>query len=85
MMWRGDVWNQINYLICQGVARYGYSELADRICDKTVANVIANGFNECYNPDTGMPLRVQNLGMSCTAITMLLDGFGKEFSLKKNS
>jgi hypothetical protein len=53
--------------------------VADLISDKTVGNVLANGFSECYNPDTGEPLRVKNLGMSCTAVTMLLDGFGREY------
>lgn len=82
MMWRGDVWNQLNLLLCHGLARYGYSDIADKICNRTVGNVIVNGFNECYNPDTGKGLRVQNLGMSCTAVTMLLDGFGNEYRLK---
>lgn len=81
MMWRGDVWNQMNFLICHGLAHYGHRNLADRICDRTVANVLANGFSECYHPDTGKPLRVKNLGMSCTAVTMLLDGFGQEYRL----
>ena len=82
MMWRGDVWNQLNLLLCHGLIRYGYSDIADKICDRTVGNVIVNGFNECYDPDTGKGLRVPNLGMSCTAVTMLLDGFGSEYKLE---
>ncbi|MBQ7793725.1 MAG: hypothetical protein IJ366_04310 [Clostridia bacterium] len=36
-MWRGPVWINYNYMISQGLAEYGFSELADEITDKTLA------------------------------------------------
>lgn len=78
IMWRGDVWNPVNYLICSGLAAYGFNALATKIADATVENALRHGFNERYHPDNGHPLGVQNLGMSCTALTMLLDGLASK-------
>jgi len=73
IMWRGDVWNPVNYLICTGLRDYGYNKLSEKIAAATVENVIRNGLNERYHPDTGAPVGVANLGMACTAVTMLFD------------
>lgn len=35
-MWRGAVWINYNYMICAGLAEYGYSTLADEIRNKTL-------------------------------------------------
>jgi neutral trehalase len=81
IMWRGDVWNQVNYLICTGLAAYGYKDVAAEIADLTVDNVLIHGFNERYHPDSGKPLGVQNLGMSCAAVTMMLEGLTSRHKL----
>lgn len=72
--WRGDVWPAPNYQIAAGLARYGYSDLAARIADKTVANALAHGISEHYDSVSGKPLGVSFLGMSCTIATMMFDG-----------
>ena len=35
-MWRGPVWTNINYMICLGLERYGYHELAKSIIQDTM-------------------------------------------------
>ena len=79
--WRGDVWPPTNYLTALGLARYGYRELAASICDKTIANAIKNGISERYDSVTGKALGVEYLGMTCTIVTMMLDGLSQEYSL----
>ena len=80
--WRGDVWPATNYQIAGGLADYGYNGLAADIADKTVANAIKNGISEHYDSVTGKPLGVSYLGMSCTVVTMMLDGLCQKYRLK---
>ena len=79
--WRGDVWPATNYQVADGLAAYGYRELAAGIVDKTIANVIRNGISEHYDSMSGRPLGVDFLGMTCTVLTMMLDGLGGKYKL----
>jgi hypothetical protein len=38
-MWRGPVWINYNYLIIEGLRRYGYHEIADDIRDRTLREI----------------------------------------------
>ena len=80
--WRGNVWPATNYQIASGLAGYGHKDLAATISDKTVANAIENGISEAYDAVSGKPLGVEFLGMTCTTITMMLDGLCREYTLK---
>jgi len=80
--WRGDVWAPTNYQIAGGLADYGYRDLAGLIADKTVANAIANGISERYDSISGRKLGVEYLGMTCTVITMMLDGLTRKHKLQ---
>ena len=79
--WRGDVWPAPNYQVAHGFAAYGYHDIAADICDKTIANALKNGINEHYDSITGQPLGVPWLGMSCTIVSMMLDGLSKSYKL----
>jgi hypothetical protein len=79
--WRGDVWPPTNYQIACGLADYGYRDLAADIADKTVANAISNGISEHYDSISGRKLGVEFLGMTCTILTMMLDGLCREHRL----
>ena len=72
--WRGDVWPPTNYQIASGLAAYGHKDLAADIADKTIANAIKNGISEHYDSVSGKPLGVRDYCMSCTLVTMMLDG-----------
>ena len=80
--WRGDVWPATNYQIAGGLAHYGYADLAADIADKTVANALKNGISEHYDSMTGAQLGVEYLGMTCTIVTMMLDGLCRDHDLK---
>ena len=80
--WRGDVWPATNYQIASGLAAYGYKSLAADIADKTVANAIRSGISERYDSLSGKKLGVEHLGMTCTVITMMLDGLCRDYQLK---
>lgn len=80
--WRGDVWPATNYQIASGLAAYGYKQLAADIADKTVANAIKNGISERYDSVSGKRLGVEYLGMTCTVVTMMLDGLCRKHKLE---
>jgi putative isomerase len=80
--WRGDVWPSTNYQIAGGLAAYGHVELAAVIADKTVANAIKNGISEHYDSVSGLPLGIQDYCMSCTLVTLMLDGLTKAYTLR---
>ena len=80
--WRGDVWPAPNYQVAGGFAHYGFHQIAADIADKTVANALKNGLSEHYDSLTGKPLGVPNLGMTCTVLTLMLDGLTRQHSLK---
>jgi len=80
--WRGDVWPPTNYQIATGLAAYGHRDLAAKIADKTVANAIRNGISEHYDSMSGKPLGVRDYCMSCTLVTMMLDGLTHEHELR---
>jgi hypothetical protein len=80
--WRGDVWPSTNYQIARGLADYGYKTLAADIADKTVANAIKNGINEHYDSISGEGIGVKDYCMSCTLVTMMLDGLTQKHKLE---
>ncbi len=51
--WRGPVWVQVNWLIAQGLKRYGYAALAGRLREDIFELVEGSGFHEYYHPVTG--------------------------------
>jgi len=80
--WRGDVWPPTNYQVASGLAAYGHTDLAADIADKTVANAIKNGISERYDSISGKTLGVDFLGMTCTVVTMMLDGLCRKHKLE---
>jgi glycogen debranching enzyme len=80
--WRGDVWPSTNYQIARGLSDYGQKTLAAEIADKTIANAIKNGISEHYDSISGQPLGVKDYCMSCTLVTMMLDGLTQKHKVK---
>jgi len=80
--WRGDVWPSTNYQIARGLADYGHKALAADIADKTVANAIKNGINEHYDSVSGRGIGVKDYCMSCTLVTMMLDGLTQKYKVR---
>ncbi|MFC6726144.1 trehalase family glycosidase, partial [Halobium palmae] len=51
--WRGPVWANTNWLLADGLRRYGATDLAARIERDTVELVEREGFREYFSPETG--------------------------------
>lgn len=62
--WIGPVWGNANYMVCEGLLRYGYTDDARTLAEKTVKlfgkDVEKCGeFHEYYHPETGEGIRNQ--------------------------
>ena len=58
--WQGPSWVNINWLIIDGLERYGYVTEADMLRSRTIQMVTRNGMNEYFNPLTGEPAGAPN-------------------------
>jgi hypothetical protein len=58
--WQGPVWVNTNWLIIDGLRRYGFNNQADRLTRLTLNLVRKSGYYEYYDPQTGKPSGVNN-------------------------
>jgi neutral trehalase len=62
--WQGPTWINTNWLIVDGLRRYGYTELADQITHASLRLVGANGFYEYFSPLSGKQAGIKNFSWS---------------------
>lgn len=62
--WIGPIWINANYLVCEGLLRYGYTEEAAKLAEKTI-RLLGKDVEQCgeyheyYDPETGEGIRNQ--------------------------
>lgn len=70
--WRGPVWIITNWLVLEGLQRYGYDDLADRIRQDTLHLVEVSGFREYYDARDGSGCGSENFSWSAALTLELL-------------
>ncbi|HUD81629.1 MAG TPA: trehalase family glycosidase [Patescibacteria group bacterium] len=58
--WQGPVWINTNWLIIDGLRRYGFNKHANALQESTLELIEKYGFYEYFNPLTGEPAGVDN-------------------------
>jgi glycogen debranching enzyme len=58
--WQGPSWVNMNWLIIDGLQRYGYKDHAAALMESTLEMVKRGGFAEYFNPLTGEPAGADN-------------------------
>lgn len=58
--WQGPVWFNTNWLVVDGLRRYGFKDHADALVESSLELVQNGNFNEYFNPLSGEPLGAQN-------------------------
>ena len=69
--WRGNVWPCLNWLIYQGLRRYGFHDIADELAARSFALLEQSGFWEYYHPETGQGLGGQEFSWAAVILDMV--------------
>ncbi len=70
--WQGPTWVNTNWLIIDGLNRYGFKDHAEALKESTLDMVRTAGFNEYFNPLTGEPAGAQNFSWTAALVVDLL-------------
>lgn len=70
--WQGPSWVNTNWLIIDGLRRYGFSDHADALAESTIEVVDQNGFAEYFNPLDGTPLGAKDFSWTAALTLDLL-------------
>ena len=70
--WQGPTWLNTNWLIIDGLRRYGYNDHADALTESSLELVQKGGFAEYFNPLTGEPLGADNFSWTAALTVDLL-------------
>jgi len=70
--WQGPTWFNTNWMIIDGLKRYGFKDHADALRESTLELAERQGFSEYYNPLTGAPLGVKNFSWTAALAIDLL-------------
>ncbi|HSH55765.1 MAG TPA: trehalase family glycosidase [Candidatus Limnocylindrales bacterium] len=71
--WQGPTWVNINWLVIDGLQRYGYKDHASALTDLTLEMVEKSGFAEYFDPITGEPLGTDNFSWTAALTIDLLE------------
>lgn len=70
--WQGPTWINMNWLIIDGLKRYGYQEEADELRQKTIDLVKNSGFYEYFSPLDSLPAGVHDYSWTAALTIDLL-------------
>lgn len=70
--WQGPTWVNTNWLIIDGLRRYGYADHADALTESTLEMIQNGGCAEYFDPLTGEPLGADNFSWTAALAIDLL-------------
>jgi Trehalase len=70
--WQGPAWLNTNWLIIDGLNRYGYHQEAEKIAKKSVEMVEASGAYEYFSPLDGSPAGARDFSWTAALVIDLL-------------
>jgi hypothetical protein len=71
--WQGPTWLNTNWLIIEGLKRYGYADLAEELRQKSLELVKKSGFSEYFSPLDGSPAGVKPFSWTAALTIDLLE------------
>jgi hypothetical protein len=71
--WQGPSWFNTNWLIIEGLKRYGYKEHAEALAESMIELARDQGFFEYFNPISGKGLGAQNFSWTAALTVDLIE------------
>lgn len=72
MYWQGPTWVNTNWLIIDGLKRYGYTKEAEHIREQTIKLYAGSGSREYFSPLDGSPAGAKNFSWTAALVIDLL-------------
>jgi hypothetical protein len=66
--WQGPAWINTNWLVAEGLLRYGYKEHAEALIESSMEMVGNDEFHEYFNPLTGDPLGAKDFSWTAALV-----------------
>jgi len=76
--WQGPTWINTNWLIADGLRRYGFSKEAEEITNKSIELVTKNGPFEYFSAQNGYPAGAKNFSWTASLIIEMITNKNKE-------
>jgi hypothetical protein len=70
--WQGPTWLNTNWLIIDGLKRYGFTDEAEKLIESCLTLVAESGMNEYFSPIDGSPAGVKNFSWTAALAIDLL-------------
>lgn len=70
--WQGPTWINTNWLIADGLKRYGYDDEAEKIIDGSIKAVTKHGPHEYFSAKSGKPAGAKNFSWTASLIIEML-------------
>jgi hypothetical protein len=70
--WQGPTWVNTNWMIIDGLKRYGFKDHAEALTESTLELIAKSDFHEYFNPITGDPAGVNNFSWTAALAIDLL-------------
>lgn len=70
--WQGPTWVNMNWLIIDGLKRYGFNEHAAALTESTLEMVERGGFAEYFSPLDGSPAGAENFSWTAALVIDLM-------------
>jgi glycogen debranching enzyme len=74
LYWQGPSWVNMNWLIIDGLNRYGYKDHAAALRESTLEMVNKSGFHEYFDPLNGEAAGADNFSWTAALVIDLLKG-----------
>lgn len=82
--WQGPTWININWMVIDGLKRYGFHEEAEWLISKTIKLVGQSGFYEYFSPLDGQPAGANKFSWTAALIIDLLEPIKHSISKTKS-